>query len=65
MDSILKISPSILSANFSKLGDEILGNVSIQKLTRSLVFLTCKLKSNKKIIATASGVWKRTNKKFI
>ena len=24
MDSIIKISPSILSANFSKLGDEIL-----------------------------------------
>ena len=59
------ISLDIKFIDSTKLGDEILGNVSIQKLTRSLVFLTCKLKSNKKIIATASGVWKKTNKEFI
>ena len=59
------ISLDIKFIDSTKLGDEILGNVSIQKLTRSLVFLTCKLKSNKKIIATASGVWKKTNKEFV
>ena len=59
------ISLDIKFIDSTKLGDEIIGKVNIQKLTRSLVFLTCKLKSNKKIIATASGVWKKTNKEFV
>ena len=42
----------------SKLGDEIFGRVKIQKKTKSLVFLFCELKSNDKIITSASGVWK-------
>tara|TARA_B100002052_G_C15392742_1_gene380459 strand:- start:134 stop:541 length:408 start_codon:yes stop_codon:yes gene_type:complete len=58
------ISLDIKFIDSTKLGDEIIGNVYIQKVTRSLVFLVCKLKSNKKIIATASGVWKKTNKEF-
>ena len=42
----------------SKIGDEILGHVKIQKKTKSLVFLLCELKCNNKIITSASGVWK-------
>ena len=42
----------------SKLGDEIFGHVKIQKKTKSLVFLFCELKSNDKIITSASGIWK-------
>ncbi len=60
----LTISLDIKFINSTRLGDEIIGKVYIQKVTRSLVFLICKLKSNKKTIATASGVWKKTNKKF-
>jgi len=42
----------------SKLGDEIFGFTRIIKKTNTLVFLFCELKCNKKIITTASGVWK-------
>tara|TARA_B100001996_G_scaffold334421_1_gene284521 strand:+ start:140 stop:547 length:408 start_codon:yes stop_codon:yes gene_type:complete len=49
----------------TKLGDEILGYVNIQKVTKSLVFLICDLKCNEKIIASASGVWKKTKKKLV
>ena len=41
-----------------KLGQELIGNVKIQKKTKSMVFLTCELKIEDKITATASGVWK-------
>ena len=59
------ISLDIKFIDSTKLGDEIIGNVIIQKVTKSLVFLICKLECNKKIIATASGVWKKTNKEFV
>ena len=42
----------------SKIGDEIIGNVKILKKTKTLVFLFCELKCEKKIITSASGVWK-------
>ena len=42
----------------SKLGDEIIGNVKILKKTKTLVFLFCELECDKKIIASASGIWK-------
>ena len=42
----------------SKVGDKILGKVKILKKTNSLVFLFCELKSQNKIIASASGIWK-------
>mgnify|MGYP001424297221 FL=1 len=42
----------------SKIGDEIIGNVKIQKKTKTLVFLFCELRCNDKIITSASGVWK-------
>ena len=41
-----------------KLDQELIGLVKVQKKTKSLVFLTCELKADNKIAATASGVWK-------
>ena len=41
-----------------KLNQELFGKVKIQKKTKSMVFLTCDLTANNKIVATASGVWK-------
>ena len=46
----------------TKLGDEIFGFVKILKKTKSMIFLFCHLKNNKKIIASASGIWKILNK---
>ena len=40
------------------LGQELIGNTKIQKKTKSMVFLTCELVAEDKIVATASGVWK-------
>jgi len=42
-----------------RLGQELIGTTKIQKKTKSMVFLTCELKSGNKIVATASGVWKK------
>ena len=47
-----------------ELGQELIGTTKIQKKTRSMVFLTCELTVEKKIVATASGVWKILNKKL-
>ena len=41
-----------------KIGQELIGNTKIQKKTKSMIFLTCELTANGKIVATASGVWK-------
>ena len=41
-----------------KLGQELVGKTKIQKKTKSMVFLTCELITENKIVATASGVWK-------
>ena len=56
------ISLDIKFIGATKLGDEIVGFVKILKRTRSMVFLICHLKSNEKIIASASGIWKILNK---
>jgi len=40
------------------LSQEIIGKTKIQKKTKSMVFLTCELIVENKIVATASGVWK-------
>ena len=42
-----------------KLDQELIGFTKIQKKTKSMVFLTCELKTENKIVATASGVWKK------
>ena len=47
-----------------KLGQELIGRTKIQKKTKSMIFLTCELKVDSKIVATASGVWKILNKKL-
>ena len=52
------ISLDLKFIGVSKIGDEIIGNVKILKKTKTLVFLFCELKSNNKIITSASGVWK-------
>ena len=41
-----------------KLGQELIGITKIQKKTKSMIFLTCELMTENKIVATASGVWK-------
>ena len=58
------ISLDVKFIGATKLGDEIKGFTKIQKITKSMVFLICYLKSNSKIIASASGVWKKLNKKI-
>jgi acyl-coenzyme A thioesterase PaaI-like protein len=47
-----------------KLGQELFGETKIQKKTKSMVFLTCKLTAEDKIVAIASGIWKILNKKL-
>ena len=56
------ISLDIKFIGATKLGDKIIGFVKILKRTRSMVFLISHLKSNEKIIASASGIWKILNK---
>ena len=46
------------------LGDEIKGFTKIQKITNSMVFLICHLECKKKLIASASGIWKILKKRL-
>tara|TARA_Y100000590_G_scaffold451854_1_gene593990 strand:- start:546 stop:965 length:420 start_codon:yes stop_codon:yes gene_type:complete len=41
-----------------KLGQDLIGKTKIQKKTKSMIFLTCELSTDNKIVATASGIWK-------
>ena len=52
------VSLDIKFIGMTKLNDEITGSVSILKQTKSMVFISCSLKSKKKFIAYASGIWK-------
>ena len=47
-----------------KLGQELIGKTKIQKKTKSMVFLTCEMFADNKIVATASGVWKILREKL-
>ena len=58
------ISLDIKFIGATKINDEIIGSVTINKKTNTLVFLSCKLKSKRQIISTASGVWKILNNKI-
>lgn len=58
------ISLDIKYIGSSKIGDEIIGDVKIQKVTNTLVFMNCELRSKKNKIAIASGVWKKLYKKL-
>lgn len=42
----------------STLGDELIGSVEIIKITKSMVFINCKLKCKNKLISSAVGIWK-------
>ena len=42
-----------------KIDQVLLGTTKIQKKTKSMIFLTCELQVSNKIVATASGVWKK------
>ena len=52
------ISLDIKFIGSSKEGDEIIGHTRILKRTKTLVFLFCELSCDKKIITSASGIWK-------
>ena len=60
--SCVTISLDIKFISATKLGDEVLGIVKIQKKTSSMIFLNCHLECKRKIVATASGIWKILNK---
>ena len=55
------ISLDIKFISPTKKGDQIIGFVKIQKITKSMVFLICHLECKGRIIATASGIWKILN----
>ena len=52
------ISLDIKFISSSKEGDEIVGHARILKRTKTLVFLFCELSCDRKIITSASGIWK-------
>ena len=56
------ISLEVKFIGVTTLGDKIIGYAKILKKTKSMVFSICHLKCNKKIIASASGIWKILNK---
>ena len=58
------ISLDVKFIGATKIGDKIKGFVKIQKITKSMVFLICYLESNSKLVSSASGVWKKINKKI-
>ena len=55
------ISLDIKFISPTKKGDQIIGFVKIQKISKSMVFLICHLECKGRIIATASGIWKILN----
>jgi len=63
-NSCVTISLELKFISAVKLSQELVGFTKIQKKTKSMIFLTCELKAENKIVATASGVWKILNKKF-
>ena len=54
----LTISLELKFISSVQLNQELIGLVKVQKKTKSLVFLTCELRADNKIAATASGIWK-------
>ena len=57
-NSCVTISLELKFISTVKIGQELFGRTKIQKKTKSMVFLTCELTAENKIVATASGVWK-------
>ena len=58
------ISLNIKFIDSTKVGDEIIGKIKIDKITNSLVFASCILNCQNNLIASGSGVWKKTSLKF-
>ena len=58
------ISLDIQFIGASNLCDELIGNTKIQKITNTMIFLVCTLRCKGKIIASASGIWKKISKSF-
>ena len=56
------ISLDIKFIGSSSIGETIIGDVEIQKVTNSLIFMKCKLSSNKSLLAIGTGVWKKTRR---
>ena len=56
--SCVTVSLDVKFISPSKLGNEIIGKVNILKKTKSMLFVSCNLYINKKVIASATGVWK-------
>ena len=59
------ISLDIKFIGSSGIGETVIGDVEIQKVTNSLIFMRCKLSSNKNLLAIGTGVWKKTRRFFI
>ena len=57
-NSCVTVSLELKFISSVQLGQKLVGKTKIQKKTKSMVFLTCELTAAKKIVATASGVWK-------
>ncbi len=57
-NACVTISLELKFISQAKLNQELIGLAKVQKKTKSLIFLTCELRANDKIIATASGIWK-------
>ena len=54
------INLDIKFVSAGKLNDQLLGKVKVLKTTKTLVFIYCEiLDSSRKVIASASGVWKK------
>ena len=58
-NSCVTISLELKFISAVKLNQELIGVAKIQKKTKSMIFLTCELTVQNKIVATASGVWKK------
>lgn len=52
----VQFSCNLISA--AKIGDELIGEADVTKVTRSLIFATGRLTANGQVIATATGVFK-------
>tara|TARA_B100002051_G_C16529082_1_gene531745 strand:- start:371 stop:769 length:399 start_codon:yes stop_codon:yes gene_type:complete len=58
-NSYVTVSLDIKFIASTKDRDQILGFIKVLKKTNSMVFVICHLECNNKIIASASGVWKK------
>jgi len=61
-NSCVTISLEMKFISKVKLGQELIGFAKVQKKTKTLVFLTCELRADNNIVATASGIWKTLKK---